>query len=160
MAAVVVAATVVVDLVVGATAAEAVSTVVEAVSVVEVAVSMVGGFVAAPSVGMAFATMAFVAALAVIAFAGAAFAAIDFTIATSMTGSSSLAETRSFTIPIHTTDTTHTVIIPTAIIRMVTDMVGFAAVAFATVIFTTVAFTGVFLTAIAPTRVARVAVDD
>jgi hypothetical protein len=145
MAAVVVAATVVVDLVVGATAAEAVSTVVEAVSVVEVAVSMVGGFVAA---------------LAVIAFAGAAFAAIDFTIATSMTGSSSLAETRSFTIPIHTTDTTHTIIIPTAIIRMVTDMVGFAAVAFATVIFTTVAFTGVFLTAIAPTRVARVAVDD
>ena len=136
----------VVDLVVGATAAAA--------------VSMVGGFVAAPSVAVAFAAMTFVAALTIIALAGAASAAIGFTIATSTTSSSSLAETRSFTIPIHTTDTTHTVIILTAIIHMVTDTVGLAAVAFATVTFTTVAFTAVFLTAIAPTGVALAALDD
>ena len=50
------------------------------------------------------------------------FTEIGFTIATSTTGSSSLAalETRSFTIPIHTTD-----IIPTAIILMAMDMVAF-----------------------------------
>ena len=88
----------------------------------------------------------------IVTFAAVVSAAIGFTIATSTTGFSSLEETRSFTIPIHTTDiipttvTTHTGII-------LTDTVAFGTVAFATVTFTTVAFTAVFLTAVAPIEV-------
>src|SRR5437868_1948117 len=86
--------------------------------------------VAAPSVEPALTVAGFMVALTAVAFVAVAFvmvafAAVGSTIATSTIGSSSLAilGTRSFTIPIHTTDT-----IPTAIILMVTDTVAFAAV--------------------------------
>ena len=112
-------------------------------------------------------------ALTVVVFAAATFVAIGFTIATSTTGSSSLEETRSFTIPTHTTDIirtttiTHTVIILIVTIPMATamDTVALAVVAFATVISTGVAFTAVVFTAIALimvalTAVPRTGVDD
>jgi hypothetical protein len=95
--------------------------------------------------------MAFAGPLMIVAFAAGALVAIGSTIATSTTGSSSLEEilgTRSFTIPIHTTDTIRTMIIPTAIILTVTDMVAFAATAFAVAAFAKVAFTAVVLAAV------------
>jgi hypothetical protein len=117
---------------------------------------------------VAFATTAFAGPLMIIAFAAGALVAIGSTIATSTTGSSSLEEilgTRSFTIPIHTTDTIRTTITPTAIIPTATDTVGFAAAALAAVAFGTVTFTGtpftaVALTPMAPAGVALAAVDD
>ena len=95
----------------------------------------VAGFTVALT-AVASTAVAFVA----VAFVMVAFAAVGSTIATSTIGSSSLAilGTRSFTIPIHTTDT-----IPTAIILMVTDTAALAAVAFAAVAFAVVAFAAV-----------------
>jgi hypothetical protein len=93
-------------------------------------------FTAAASVGVVFEVEAlevgvFAVVLTLLAFAAAfvvmAFAEVGSTIAASTIGSSSLVilVTRSFTIPIHTTDT-----IPIAIILMVTDTAAFAAAAF------------------------------
>ena len=83
--------------------------------------------------------LAFAAAFVVMAFAEVAFAAVGSTIADSTIGSSSLVilGTRSFTIPIHTTDTIPIAII-LAIILIVTDTAAlptavFVAVAFAAV---------------------------
>src|SRR5215831_3158315 len=86
------------------------------------------------------------AASAVVGFAAAVFAAEDFTvigftIVTSMTGFSSLTtlETRSFTIPIHTTDIIPTAIILMTIIRMAMVMV-IILTAMDTVVFAAAAF--------------------
>jgi hypothetical protein len=90
--------------------------------------------------------LAFAAAFVVMAFAEVAFAAVGSTIAASTIGSSSLVilVTRSFTIPIHTTDT-----IPIAIILMVTDTAAFAAAAFVVAGLVAAAFAAVAFVAVA-----------
>ena len=96
---------------------------------------------AAPSVKPALTVAGLAVAFGAVAFVMVAFAAVGSTIATSTIGSSlAILGTRSFTIPIHTTDT-----IPTAIILMVMDTAAFvvaallvAAAAFAAVAFATV----------------------
>jgi hypothetical protein len=108
----------------------------------------------------------------IVAFAAGALMAIGSTIATSTIGSSSLEGilgTRSFTIPIHTTDTIPTTVIPTATTLMAmvlmdtadtdtdTDTVGLAAAAFATMGFTIVTSTGVPFTTVALTATALTA---
>jgi len=107
--------------------------------------------VASPSVEPALTVAGFMVALTAVAFVAVAFvmvafAAVGSTIATSTIGSSSLAilGTRSFTIPIHTTDT-----IPTAIIFMVTDTAALAAVAFVAVAFAVATFVAVDFAAVA-----------
>src|SRR6266567_1025904 len=86
------------------------------------AASVAAVFTAVVSVVVAFAAVAFVvvafaAALTVMVFATMVLAVIGSAIETSMIGSSlAILGTRSFTIPIHTTDT-----IPMAIILTVTD---------------------------------------
>jgi hypothetical protein len=125
-----------------------------------------------------FATVAFAGPLMIVAFAAGALVAIGSTIATSTTGSSSLEGilgTRSSIIPIHTTDTIRTTVIPTATTLMamvltVTDTagtvtVGLAAVALATVGFTMatsmdVPFTTVALISTALTALRRTAAGD
>jgi hypothetical protein len=88
-------------------------------------------------------------AFVAVAFVMVAFAAVGSTIATSTIGSSSLAilGTRSFTIPIHTTDTTPSAII-LAIILMVTDTAALAAAVFVAVAFAAVAFAAVAFAAV------------
>ena len=121
--------------------------------------SAVPGFTAAaftevPFTVAAFAEVAFaIPVLAAVAFAEMDFTGIDFTIATSTTGFSFLTDlaTRSFTIPIHTTDITPTATILTPIIRMGMDTVVFrvavlAPLIFKGMVFMVVAFTGVALT--------------
>ena len=92
-----------------------------------------------------------------VALMAMAFAVIGFAIATSMTGSSSLAilATHSFTIPIGITDT-----IPTDIILTVTDTVVLAAVASVAVAFATLAFAAVAFAGVAFVAVAFAAAGD
>jgi Putative peptidoglycan binding domain len=101
---------------------------------------------AAAFAAVAFAVaVGFTVALTAVAFVMVAFAAAGSTIATSTIDSSSLAilGTRSFTIPIHTTDT-----IPTAIILMVTDTVALAAAAFVVAGLVAAAFAAVAFAAV------------
>jgi hypothetical protein len=96
--------------------------------------------VATLSVELALMGAGFTAALTDVVFVAGAFVAIDSAIATSTIDSSSLAilETRSFTIPIHTTGTIRMGTIPTDITLMVTDTVALAAAAFVVVAFAAV----------------------
>jgi hypothetical protein len=88
------------------------------VAVFEAAVLQVVGFEVA-FVVVAFAALAFAVALTVMAFATMVLAVIGSAMAASTMGSSlAILGTRSFTIPIHTTDT-----IPMATILTVTDTV-------------------------------------
>jgi hypothetical protein len=127
----------------------------------------VGAFMVAASA----AVVAFIVVSRAVVFGAAStaedFTEIGFTMATSTNGPSSLAalETRSPTIPIHTTDIIPTATIPTAIIRMAIiltamDMVVFAAAGFAAMDFTAAVFTGAALMPVDLTAVVREAIGD
>jgi hypothetical protein len=115
--------------------------------------SAAGAFMVAASAVVDFAAAAFtVMGFTALGFAAAGFAETGFTMATSMIGSSlATLETRSFTIPIHTTDTIPTATILTIIIRMAMAIIltAMGTAAFAILIFTGVAFMAVVFTAMA-----------
>jgi hypothetical protein len=100
---------------------------------------------AALTVAVGFTVALTAVAFVAVAFVMVAFAAVGSTIATSTIDSSSLVilGTRSFTIPIHTTDT-----IPTAIILMVMDTVALAAAAFVVAGLVAAAFAAVAFAAV------------